>query len=186
VGFEKVTLEEQLIALSRCGIRLRPNITPATLLKRYPRDQYESAPYTLTLFVMGSESEQKPFSDGIWHLDSECVEGPGSYAEVARHMSGLTRGDLPLENIADHIDEEIAWLGFRLRGRDYRWQAQLDDDWLDGRILSNFVDLLAAQKSTRRYIYSNLQGLDSLIGCATLEEMAELNRLGGPKFVWLH
>jgi hypothetical protein len=189
VWFEKVTLEEQLTALARCGIRLRGGASSTTLLRRYARDQYESAPYTLALTVMGDERDEKPFdsfSDGIWHLDSECVEGPGSYIEVARRMSELARGDLPLENIADHVDDDIAWLAFSLRGHDYRWQAHLDDDWVDGEILSRFVDLLAAQKSTRRYIYSNLQGQDSLLGCATPEELAGLNLLGGPRFVWLH
>ena len=54
------------------------------------------------------------------------------------------------------------------------------------RVDIRVVDLLAAQKSTRRYIYSNLQGQDSLLGCATPEELAGLNLLGGPRFVWLH
>lgn len=124
-------------------------------------------------------------SDDIWHLDTECVEGPGAYAAVAKRLRLLAKADLPIENIADHITEEGAWLSFRLRGRNYRWQAQLDDDWLDGGILSRFALLLAAQNTARRFTYSNLEGQDCLIGCATPVELAELNRLGGPRFVWL-
>lgn len=154
----------------------------------FERDQYEGAPYQLLLSVMGSQTPTSPhelLSNDIWSLDTECVEGPGSYVAIARRLQLLAKGDLPLVEIADHFTDDAIWLTFRLAGKDYRWQAQVDEDWLDGQVLSAFGKLLVKQGSSRRFTYSNTGGQDCLIGCATPAELSDLNALGGPRFVWL-
>ena len=182
--FEKraISFEEQLTALAGCGIRPLPTVLPSTLLRTYARDQFESEPYKLLLMVLGEPG----LSDDIWHLDTECIDAPGAYAAVAKRMAALAKDALPIDHVTDDISDEEASLSFRLRGREYRWQARVDDDWIDGEILSRFVALLAQQPgNSRRYIYSNFGGQDCLIGCMTAEQRDQLNSLGGPRFVWL-
>ena len=183
-----ISLEKQLVQLAAAGIRPRQDVTPAVLTALFERDQYESAPYRLLLAVLGGDHPQPPhhpLSDDIWLLDTECVEGPGSYAEVVRRLQALAKGDLPLEKPSDYFGPTETWLSFRLDGRVYRWQAQMDDAWIDGQVLSAFAQLLRTRGSARRFTYSNLGGQECLIGCATPEQLDALNALGGPRFVWL-
>jgi hypothetical protein len=136
------------------------------------------------------ESQAGPsgyLSDNIWHFDTECIEGEGSYASIARRMADLAQGELPLENIVDHVDIEKgeAWLSFSLDGRAYKWIARVDDDWVDPSIPPRFDSLLAGRKSNRRFTYINLGGQDCLIGCATPEQRTALEARTGLQVLWL-
>jgi len=189
-----VGFETQLEELSACGIRLAPGVTPEALLISFDRGAFESDPYRLLLCTMGGEAEDETQagetghpSDDVWHFDTECVEDAGAYAAIARRMSELTRGELPLEEITDHVDVDAkeASLSFRLSGHPYRWEARVEDDWVDPAILSRFAELLASRKAARRFTYIDLGGQDCLIGCATEEERARLERVTGLKVSWL-
>jgi hypothetical protein len=72
-----------------------------------------------------------------------------------------------------------------LEGVEYRWDAAIDDDWVDAAILSKFADLLASRNRARRFTYIDLGGQDCLIGCATPEERSALAEKTGLKVEWL-
>lgn len=184
-----ITLEKQLENLATCGVHLKPKFSVDTLLESFERAKYEQRPYVGAVIRMGGETEHEPFtslSNSLWHLDTECIEGPGSYTHVAERMRDLAQGELPIENIRDHVDPENgdAWVAFELRGETIEWHARVKEDWIDPEILSNFCALLATQDGTRRYTYLDLKGQNCLIGCATEEELRRLRKMTGMNFSW--
>jgi hypothetical protein len=159
-------------------------------LEHWGADEFQKEPFLLALLALGGETQEPPYeplSDHVWHLDTECIEGHGSYVHVAERMRDLAQGDLPITGITDHveIDEGVVWLEFELDGKKLHWDAAVQDDWIDPTILSRFVVLLGDRKTGRHYTYLDLKGQDCLIGCATPMQFVKLKdrtRLG---FQWL-
>lgn len=190
----RIPLEEQLRELATCGIALTPRSSLDALTREWTREHLETDPYRLLLCVMGSDvgdpgaaGEFAFPSDDIWHLDTECIEDHGAYALVARRMSVLAKGALPLEGLRDHVDldERVAWLEFELRGRREHWDLRVKDDWIDESVLKRFCALLEAQGGARRFTYIDLEGQDCLIGCATPMERELLAKVTGLRVDWL-
>ena len=176
-----VPLEVQFQNLAACGITLRPGVTREDLLQSVAEEDLVNEPYTLLLMTMGGETEQEPFtvfSDSIWHFDFEAIEDHGAYKMIALRMKALAGADLPLEDIKDCVDLESveAWVSFRLDGKEYKWDAKIDNDWADPAIFSQFAALLKTRTQQRIYIKADL-GQDCMIGCATPAQMASLNAL---------
>ncbi|HRQ97687.1 MAG TPA: hypothetical protein PK440_22335, partial [Candidatus Accumulibacter phosphatis] len=127
------------------------------------------------------------FSNNIWHLDTECIYGNGDYVYIMQRMSELAGGSLPLTEIEDYIDveERKAWISFRFRTEQYKWQLKIDDDWIDWQIFTNLVHLLDSQTSYKRFTCIDIQGQDILIGFSTVDEMETLKARTGLKVDWL-
>ncbi|MCB9535215.1 MAG: hypothetical protein H6704_03045 [Myxococcales bacterium] len=189
-----ISFEQQLATLASCGIRLAPGVPPEALLASFDREAMEDDPYVLLLTCMGAEEETVSaggatayMSNDIWHFDTECIEDHGDYSAIARRMSELAQGDLPLDGIADYVDIDAgqAHLSFELAGQRYRWDAKVEDDWVDPAILSKLASLLTRVGSSRRFTYIDLGGQGCLIGCATGEERKRLARETGLVVKWL-
>ena|SRR2546425_12655369 len=185
-----ISFEEQIRTLADCGIRLVPEVTPDRLLASFDRNDYESEPFVMLLCTMGAELDVEPYmipSNDIWHFDTECIEDHNDYVRIAQRMSDLAGGQLPLDDLKDSVDIDAgkAWLSFRVDGQPYRWDAKVDDDWVDARILSRFAELLRSRGTDRRYTYYNLGGQDCLLGCSTAEHLQRLREATGLDFVWL-
>ena len=186
----RVPMEEQLATLASCGIALRPGVSVDELFTFHPREKFETSPYFGLVITMGSEEQHEPFaplSDNVWHLDTECIEAPGSYVRIAERMCALAQGDLRIENLRDQVDHDNgdAWLEFDLNGETVHWGARVKDDWIDPEMLSNFCGLLAAQNSARRFTFLDLKGQDCLLGCATEDELTRLRKVTGMRWAWL-
>ena len=99
----------------------------------------------------------------------------------------LSGGELPLTDIQDEVDIEQnkAWLSFRLDGQEIRWEPKVNDDWIDAEILSDFAQLMKRRKTQKQLTYLDLKGQDCLIGCCTSEEFTQLKKVTGLNFVWL-
>lgn len=191
---DRHSFEQQLSTLASCGIKLAPDVAPEALLESFDREAFEAEPYRLLLVCMGGEAESESQagetgypSDNIWHFDTECIEDHGDYAAIARRMKDLAQGELPLEDITDYVDIEAgeAHVTFRLAGQFYRWDAKVEDDWVDASILSRFSDLLSRVGRSRHFTYIDLGGQDCLIGCATAQEREKLPKETGLKVEWL-
>jgi hypothetical protein len=184
------SLEEQLRILAEGGIRPRPGVSVDQLTTNWGPEEFEKEPFLLALVALGSVTEAppyEPFSDNVWHLDTECIEDEGSYVFIAERMRDLAQGDLPVTGITDHLDfeEGVTWLEFELDGRKIHWDIEVEDDWIDPTVLSRFAALLAARKTGRRYTYLDLKGQDCLIGCATSAQFEALKRSARLEFEWL-
>jgi hypothetical protein len=183
-------VEAQLADLAACGISLRADRTMDELLMSFSRESYETSPTSL-IVMLGSEVEAepwgRPFSDDVWHFDTECVEDHGAYADIARRLRTLAGDALPLENIEDYVDleEGVAWLELTLDGKTYHWDAKVDDDWVDPAILSKLAELLVDRNQGVRFTYLDLGGQDCILGAATPEQLDCLRSKCGLGFVWL-
>ena len=187
---QRVSVEEQLENLSACGVALAPGMSKDVLFAMYDPEEYVSEPYLLLLTALGGEAEGEPYgfiSSDIWHFDTECIEDHGDYARIAMRMEELAAGDLPLEAIEDYVDVEEgkAWLAFRLDGRDYRWELEVEDDWVDTRVFAVCDTLLRRRRTGRRFTYLDLGGQDCLIGCGTAEQLEKLRAVTEQNFRWL-
>ena len=56
-----MTLEEQIKELSALGLNLNDGVTVDDLLYSFDRNEYESEPFELILFVLGIEVERAPW-----------------------------------------------------------------------------------------------------------------------------
>jgi predicted DNA-binding WGR domain protein len=183
-------VEEQLERLRDCGISLKPDVGEEMLFTEHEAEDFTDEPYLLLLTTLGGEAEEEPFgfiSANIWHFDTECIEDHGDYARIAMRMEELAGGELPLEEINDYVDAEEgkAWLAFRLDKRDYKWELEVDDDWVDTRIFTEFDTLLRGRQANKRFTYLDLGGQDCLIGCSSPEHLEKLRAATGLNFRWL-
>jgi hypothetical protein len=187
---KRISLEEQLAILASCGIRLKQNMTPDHILMSIDREALEEEGFLLLLTIMGGEVEEEPFdrlSDNIWHLDTECIDDPGSYITLAERMRDLAGGSFPLENIEDHVNIEAgeAWLAFQLNGQRHKWDLAVNDDWVDTSLFTRFAELLQTRNTGKLFTYYDLEGQDCLIGCSTRDKLNLLRKKTGLKFVEL-
>lgn len=196
----RLTLEDQLEVLGDCGISLLPGVTIDHLLISWSRESYEETPFELALVGCGAPIEQPPWnkwkSNNVWHFDTECIEGDGSYVAIAERMRDLSQGELPLTDIEDHIDEPLddleerwqgrAWLAFKLDDERIRWELEVDNDWVDPRVFTKFAELMQTRRCSRRFTYLDLGGgQDCIIGCCTPEQFRMLREKTGLNFQWL-
>jgi len=92
-----------------------------------------------------------------------------------------------MSDVRDDVDLNCgkAWVSFTLNRSEFKWDAQVKDDWIDPAILSNFALLLDAQKTRKHFTYLDLKGQDCIIGCSTEDQRAELRKKTGLRFEWL-
>lgn len=177
------TLEQRLELLAQCGIHLNPPFTVDDLLKMFDRSEYEKLGWDMVLVGLGTTEEEEPWRNhcvNLWHFDTECIEDNGDYQRIAQRMAEMAMGSLPLEDIKDHVDIENnkAWLSFKLQGKDVRIDCKVEDDWIDPSVLSTFVELLGQSDKSKVFIYYNLGGQDCILGCVTKSQLTQLNKLG--------
>jgi hypothetical protein len=175
-----IPLEQQLTALARIGLVLNPGITVEDLLLSATREEYEDAPYWQLLYTLGSEVEGEPWDrricDGVWHLDTECIEGPGDYARVVQELARTAGVAERVSDVQDHVDVEAreAWVSYRLDGAARRLMAVVDSDWLDPDVLAA---LQADLEQPPRAFADLADGQSVLFVCLAPEQLSALNAL---------
>ncbi|PGM57355.1 hypothetical protein [Bacillus sp. AFS053548] len=189
---KKVSFSEQLCELQKIGIELNPNLNEELILAEYSKEEFEREPYLLLLIELGSEMELNEnyinCSNEIWHLDTECIEDTGDYVRIAERIKDLSKDYLNLKNIKDFVDVEnqTASISFTLDEKDYCWKLEVNDDWIDEKIIVKFNDLLEIKNTDKRVYILDLGGQDCLVGIYSKEQVKKLNNLlKGYKFVSL-
>lgn len=176
------TIEEKLRALAECGFELKDPFDVSDLIESWGREALDQPGFNLALVCLGMTEEGPPWTphcENLWHFDTECIEGDGSYVSIAKRMAEMARGSLPLSEIEDHVDieEGRAWLRFSCGGAPVRIDLAVDDDWVDASIFGTFVGLLAKHDSGKLFIYSDLGGQDCIIGCTARAQFEKLRQL---------
>jgi hypothetical protein len=181
-----LTLERQIAILAECGILLPDGLSIETLVNECGLEAFEDDPFRSLIIDIGRDDLEVP-SEHFWHFDTECIYDHGDYVRIAERMRTLARGALPITNLQDHLDldEEVAWLSFDLDGRRVRWDLQVQNDWVDSNVFTQFVKLLDRRRTGRHFTCLDLGGQDCVIGCATDEELARLNTITGLSFARL-
>lgn len=188
----RIPFEEQLQNLAGCGIKLRSEFLPEILFEDWTKEEFEKEPFELLLIALGDEKELSDgqwtfLSDNIWHFDAECIEGNGSYINIAERLRDLAGDDLPLQNIKDYvdIDEESAWLEFTLDSKDYHLNFEVSDDWADTEIFNVFAQLLQNRNPNKNFTYFNFNSQDGLIGCSTSEQLKTIKEITQMDVDWI-
>jgi hypothetical protein len=177
-----VTIEEKLMALADCGLKLKDEFSVDDLNESWGRKALDEPGYDLALVCLGMTKEEPPWTphcDNLWHFDTACIEDDGDYVRIVNRMSGMAQGSLPLANVRDHVDIEAAeaWIRFTYQGEEFQIDCDVDDDWVDHKVFGHFVDLLAKHDPDKVYVYYDLGGQDCIIGCVTREQLAKLKGL---------
>jgi hypothetical protein len=177
-----MTIEEKLHALADCGLKLRDQFGVPDLVKSWGREALDEPGYNLPLVCLGMTHEERPWTphcDNLWHFDTECIDGDGSYVHIAKRMAEMAQGSLPLSDFQDHVDIEDgkAWLRFNCQGAPVHIDCAVQDDWVDTTLFGHFVDLLAQCDPTKTFIYYDLGGQDCIIGCVTQEQFNKLKKV---------
>jgi hypothetical protein len=175
------TFEEKLVVLSSFGLRLSSDFSVDDLLESWGRDQFESPGFDLVIVSLGSTEERppwRPHCQSLWHFDTECIEGHGSYVAIANRMASMAGTSLPLENIEDYVDIQTskAWLRFRYRGEEFTIPCAVDNDWVDPKVFGHFVRLLARSDSDKLFLCYDLGGQDCVLGCVTRKQYDALKK----------
>jgi hypothetical protein len=177
-----MTIEEKLRALAECGLKLKDRFGVPDLVESWGREALDRPGYDLALVCLGMTEERPPWTphcDNLWHFDTECIEGDGSYARIAKRMAEMAQGSLPLSDFQDHVDMERgkAWLRFNCRGKLVHIVCEVEDDWVDSSIFGHFVHLLAECDPNKLFIYYDLRGQDCIIGCVTRQQFDKLKKV---------
>ncbi len=176
------SIEEKLRALAECGLKLKEGFSVADLEESWGREALDDPGFDLTLVCLGMTQESPPWTphcDQLWHFDTECIEGPGSYIHIGKRMAEMAQGSLPLSDFEDYvdIDEGKAWLRFKCEGQPVHIDCTVDNDWVDAEVFSHFIALLAKCDPNKLFIYYNLGGQDCIIGCVTREQFKRLTTI---------
>nr|WP_298113951.1 hypothetical protein [uncultured Pseudomonas sp.] len=139
-------LEEQIEKLSEIGLFLNDGVSIDDLLLSYSREEYESAPFDLILFVYGIEIEEEPWGrficDQTWNFDIEAIEDNGSYVEIVKQFHRISGKSKRIEGLKDSIDIEgsRALLQYEIDGVKRELKPVVDNDWADAEIIEKIMN----------------------------------------------
>lgn len=180
---ELLTLEDKLEILAGCGLSLAPPFLVSDLLESWSREDFEKPGFTLTLVGLGITEERPPWRNhcvNTWHFDTECIEDSGAYVRIAERLSELTQGSLEITNVRDEVDLEagIASLDFDHSGRAVHIDFEVNDDWVDPSVFTNFVRLLELSDPSKIFLHHDTGGQDCVIACVRRDQVASLEKAG--------
>ena len=179
-----LSLEEQIKRLDSCGFVCPEALSLDRLLSEWDRQDYESTPFSLLLGMYGADDESAGYH-GVWYCDSERIENPGDYTLVVEVLCRLTRGELPIVNISDGLDEakNRAWVSFEIDAKRVLVDLVIDGDWMDWSIVTKLDALLSARGSALRFA-EFVTGQSSLVTCITPERKRLIELCTGLEWCW--
>ncbi len=190
-GFSKkksirISLEDQLRALSEVGVHLKPDRTVDELLESFDREEYESEPYQTLVFVLGSEVETGIdagafYTDQLWVLDTECIESQGDYAKLIARLAELFGSELEITDITDSIDHDAqtASVHFSCNGKAYEQDLKYNDDWLDDKLFLPIVRASIEARTKRKLGFTFPDGQCINLCLLTPSQMKAFTKLTG-------
>ncbi len=142
---DPVPLEMQIEALKAAGLDMAPGRTMDELLTLWRREEYESDPYNLILFMYGSEVEEEPwgrfFCQRGWNFDFECLSEAGDYARAFREIVRITGQPQRVTDLSDNFDlaARTCEITYTIDGRPAAISARVDNDWADPAAVARFI-----------------------------------------------
>lgn len=180
---DPVPLEDQINALRDAGLTMAPGRTIDELLESWSREDYESDPYNLLLFMFGSEVEAEPwgraFCERGWDFDMECLSEAGDYARAFERIVRTT-GQLQLvTDLSDNfdVDAPTAEIKYAINGRRRVLKAKVNDDWADPEAVTAFVKDVEVGTGDHRRFWAADNGQSSVLFFITGAEATAINAL---------
>jgi hypothetical protein len=177
-----MTIEEKLSTLAQCGLTLDPRFGVSDLEESWGREALDEPGFNLALVCLGMTQEEPPWTphcENLWHFDTECIEGEGSYVSIAERMAQMTQGSLVLSELQDEVDldEGHAWLRFNCQGEAIHIDCEVQDDWVDPGVFKHFTELLGKVDPNKLFVYYDLGGQDCILGCVTRDQFKRLQNV---------
>lgn len=177
------TLEQQVADLANAGLHLNKGIAIDDLLHSFPREEFESAPYTTLLFMFGIEIEREPwgryFSNVAWNFDYECIEGPGSYVAIVKELARITGRAEVVSNVSDNVDIDAptATVTYTIGGRQKSIEAEINNDWADPEAVQTIARDVETAIGDGRTYWAADNGQAVILFFITPETAAKVNAL---------
>ncbi len=129
-----------------------------------------------------------PFTNRVWDFDTEAIEDHGAYVEILKNLERITRGELQFENLKDYVDieEGVAWVSFSVRGKSYKWDLEVEDDWVDPDLFSKVVDVTRTLDTKGKFTCFDTGGQNFVVGFETPESRDAIVKATGLKIEWLN
>lgn len=178
-------LEEQIEKLSEIGLFLNEGVSINDLLISFSRDEYESNPFDLILFVYGVEIEEEPWGrficDKAWNFDVEAIEDNGSYVNIVKQFHRISGRSKRIEKLTDLVDIEgsRAELHYEIDGVERTFEPVVDNDWADASVVEAVMNDL---KEPGYDFYPKDNGQASIWFYLSERQALELNKLANNVF----
>ena len=185
----RVPLEQQLATLAELGLSLEDGATAEDLLESFSRDEYETNPYDLILFMLGCEVERepwgRPFCSRARNFDTECIYETGDYAKIVNRLAKLAGDPDWLTDVRDEVDIENkkALLEYSAKGRVRRLHPDVNGDWCDGNAVMVVMSDLE-RDGNRFFVKENGQAMVVFyLSQVVAEEINKLANGSGPQLL---
>lgn len=187
VAVFKAALDKLITA----GIKINPEVQESDIFDRWTEVlDYYSSPIEALYITLGDSTEYEPytnFSDSCWHFDMEAIEGEGSYVRILENLRRISNGDLDFQNITDYCNDDEdnkAWISFEFNGDRYKWELDVDDDWVDSYLFDKIQDLCRKYNKKGRLTYFS-EGQGFVTSYLTEDEFNKIKEITQLKLQWL-
>ena len=183
-----VPLDQQVMILEALGLSVDQDQVESLRdnMETYNMQEFvEGNPYTSLLTDMGAPDHDEDFrivgySDEVFWFDFESFDIYTGYIDVLNGMLALSKGSC-LDNVTD-IQEDTEdfelesgrgtiTVSVTFDGKQYQWDMEGYDDWIDGNVLGVFNTLLK-QEDSQKFFYSTWDNGQGAIVFFCTEEWA--------------
>ncbi len=191
VAKQHVSFEQQLEIFKRLGFKLNEGTSLSDVDRWGGKSEFESPRFVTLYQTLGQTIEREPWTpltNRVWDFDVEAIEDHGAYVDIVKNLERIARGEIKFDNVKDYVDieERTAWVSFTLRGKRYKWNLTVDDDWADPGLFSKVVELTRSLNTKGRYTYFNTGGQNAVIGYETPKSLEAIKKATGLKIEWLN
>ena len=185
-----LTFEEQVAKLKLLGFKINDGVEEYDLNRWGGLHEFEYSPFELLYRTLGQKMQREPWlpvCDRCWDLETDSVEGSGSYIRILHNLQRISRGELCFSNLEDYVnlEEKQAWVSFEVNGDYYKWNLEVDDDWIDPDIFSNVVALTYRYSTYGKFTYYSSGGQNVVVGYETAVALEKLKAVTGLGIEWL-
>lgn len=120
-------------------------------LEDVPAEEHEA----LRRRLAASEEPSEAYADlAVIAFDAECIDAPGSYADIIRRLADASHGRFKPENVRDTWDDDghLAHVGFDIGDERFEVHVKIDGDWFQDEVLELVNDALKAVGSPHRFV----------------------------------
>ncbi len=186
-----VSFEIQMETFRKLGFALNSSIDESVVDDLRRDKSIVERPYAILYMELGRTIQKEPWTpltDRCWDFDTEAIEDHGAYVEIVRNLERITRGEIKFEKLKDFVDVEggKAWVSFSVRGKNYKWDLKVDNDWVDEGFFTKIGQLTRELKTKGRFTAFDTGGQNFVIGYETPEQRDVVVKATGLKIEWLN
>ncbi len=188
---DKVSFEQQLEIFKGLGFTLNNGVEISDIDRcSEGKVAFEVDPFELMYTILGQTLEREPWTpltNQIWYFDTEAIQDNGCYVDILQNLSRISNNELAFENLEDLIDfeKEECWVSFTLRGVSYKWDLELNDDWVDPKLFDKVKDLTDKLQTKGRFTVLTFGTQEIIFGYCIPEQLKEIKKATGLNITWL-